>query len=37
MMTSTTGDLSLFFKIVEGKLKGLTGVYLDDTIGAGDN
>lgn len=36
MMTPTSGDLSLFFKVVKGKLCGLTGAYVDDTIGAGD-
>lgn len=35
-MTQTTGDLSLFFKAIEGKLRGLTGAYVDDTLGAGD-
>lgn len=34
-MTSTTGDLSLFFKVVEGKLRGMTGAYVEDTIGTG--
>lgn len=35
-MTPTTGDLSLFFKVGECKLKGMTGAYVDDTIGTGD-
>lgn len=35
-MTPTTGDLSFFFKIVHGRLKGLTGAYIDDIIGDGD-
>lgn len=34
-MTSTTGDLSLFFKVVEGQLREMTGAYVDDTIGTG--
>lgn len=36
MMTPTTGYLSLFFKSVHGKLQGLTGAYVDNTIGAGE-
>lgn len=35
-MTSTAGDLSLFFRVVEGKLRGMTGAYVDDTIGTED-
>lgn len=35
-MTPTTGDLTLFFKFIEGKLRGFTGAYVDDTIGTGD-
>lgn len=35
-MTLTTGDLSLFFRVVEGKLRGMTGAYVDDIIGTGD-
>lgn len=35
-MISTTGDLSLFFKVIEGKLRVMTGAYVDDTIGTGN-
>lgn len=35
-MTTCTGDLYLFFKVVDGKLRGMTGAYVDDTIGTGD-
>lgn len=35
-MTPTTGDLSFFFKAVHGKLKGVVGTYVDDTLCAGD-
>ena len=35
-MTKTAGDLSLFIKVVDGKLRGMTGAYVDDTIGTGD-
>lgn len=35
-MSQTTGDLSLLFKSVEGKLRSMTGAYADDTIGTGD-
>ena len=34
-MTHTTGDLSLFFKVIHDELSGITGAYVDDTIGAG--
>ena len=34
-MISTAGDLSLFFKMVNGKLPGVTGAYVDDTIRTG--
>ncbi len=36
LMSCTAGDLSLFFKVVHGKLAGITGAYVDDTLGAGD-
>ena len=36
-VTHTTGDLSLFFKVVHGKLACITGAYVDDTIGSGTN
>lgn len=36
-MRPTTGDLSLFFKVVESKPKGMTGAYVNDTIGTGDD
>lgn len=35
-MKPTCGDLSLFFKTVEEKLKGISGAYVDDTVGTGD-
>lgn len=34
-MTPTAGDLSFFFKIVRGKLQGMIGTHVDDTISAG--
>ena len=34
-MTSTSGDLSLFFKMLNGQLAGLTEAYVDDSIGTG--
>ena len=35
-MMKTAGALSLFFKVVDGKLRAMTGAYVDDTIGTGD-
>lgn len=35
-MTPSTGDMSFFFQTVKGKLEGLTGAYVDDSIGTGD-
>lgn len=35
-MTPTALDVSLFFKTVRNQLSGLTGVYVDDSIHAGD-
>ena len=35
-MIPSTGDLSLFFQTIRGKLAGLTGAYVDDSIGTGD-
>lgn len=32
-MAPTSGDLPFFLKTGEGKLKGMTGAYVDDTIG----
>ena len=32
MITPTTGDLFLFLKVVYGKLRGLAGAYVEDTI-----
>lgn len=34
-MASTVADYSFFFKMVRGKLMGLMGTYVDDTISAG--
>lgn len=36
-VTPTSLDMSLFFKGLKGKLSGLTGVYVDDTLGAGND
>jgi len=36
-MTCGISDLSLFFKIIDGKLQGIIGRYVDDTISAGNN
>lgn len=36
-MTHRTSDLSLFFKVIHGKLADITGAYVEDTIGAGTN
>jgi hypothetical protein len=35
-MESTTGDIALFFKIIQEKLGGLCATYVDDTLQAGD-
>jgi len=32
LMEPTAGDLSLFFKVVDGNLAGLTGCYVDDNL-----
>ena len=34
-MSPAAGDLSLFFKMVNGQLAGMTGAYVDDSIGTG--
>lgn len=34
--TPTAGDLSLFFETINGNLVGLTGAYVDDSIGTDD-
>lgn len=34
-MILTSGDLSLFFKLLHNKLIGLPGAYVDETIGRG--
>lgn len=36
-MQSTAVDLSFFFKVVSGKLQGMIGTYVDDTLCAGTN
>lgn len=36
-MTSTAGDMSLFFKTVNEKIAGLMGTYVDDIIAGGDS
>ena len=36
-MTNTAGDLSLFFKSAHGKLCGLMGTYVDDSLLAGNH
>ena len=35
-MKSTTGDISLFVKSVHGRLTGLVGTYVDDSLAAGN-
>lgn len=36
-MTPTALDISMFFKSVQGRLSGVTGVYVDDSLSAGNN
>jgi len=35
-MTSSITDPALFFKTIDGQLRGVIGCYVDDTISAGD-
>lgn len=35
-MAPTTGDLSRFTKMVRGRLSGVTGSYVNDTLSDGD-
>ena len=35
-MSPGAGYLSLFFKMVNGQLEGITGTYVDDSLGTGN-
>lgn len=37
LMTPTAGNLSLFVRRIQGKLKALTSAYVDDSIGNGND